>query len=149
MSLKEKINQDIKTAMKAKDQDALRALRSVKSAVLLAETDGSGKEVGDTEVIKMIQKLAKQRNESLALYEEQNRPDLAEKEKLELEILEKYLPKAMGEAELRKFLKELVTELNADGMKDMGRVMGEAQKRLAGRADGKLVSSLVRELLNS
>ncbi len=149
MSLKEKINNDIKEAMKAKDKNALKSLRSIKSAILLAETDGSGNEVGDAEVTRIIQKLAKQRQESHDLYVEQNRPDLANIEKDELEVLEKYLPKQMDAGELKDFLSDLVSELNAEGMKDMGRVMGEAQKKLAGRADGKTISSVVRELLSN
>ncbi|TVR77998.1 MAG: GatB/YqeY domain-containing protein [Saprospirales bacterium] len=148
MSLKEEINGGIKQAMKDKNQAALRALRSVKSAILLAETDGSGKEVDDSAVIRIIQKLSKQRKDSLDLYIEQNRPDLAEKEREELEILERYLPKAMGENELKAFLTELVRELGASGMQDMGRTMGAAQQRLAGRADGKAISAIVRQLLN-
>ena len=147
MSLKEKINSDIKSAMREKNQGALRALRSVKSAILIAETDGSGRDVDDTAVIKIIQKLTKQRKDSLSLYEEQNRPDLALKEEEELAVLEQFLPKEMGEDELRIFLKNLVADLNATGMQDMGRVMGEAQKRLAGRADGKAISAVVRDLL--
>ncbi|TVR86698.1 MAG: GatB/YqeY domain-containing protein [Saprospirales bacterium] len=149
MSLKEKINNDIKEAMKARDKNALKSLRSIKSAILLAETDGSGKEVGDAEVTRIIQKLAKQRQESYDLYVEQNRTDLANIEKDELEVLEEYLPKQMDEGELKDFLSNLVSDLNAEGMKDMGRVMGEAQKKLAGRADGKTVSSVVRELLSN
>ena len=147
MNLKDQINSDIKDAMRAKDQAALRALRSVKSAVLLAETDGSGREVDDSSVLKIIQKLVKQRKESLELFENENRSDLAEKEKEELEVLEKYLPKAMDKEELHQFLKNLVDELNAESMKDMGRVMSEAQSRLAGRADGKEISAIVRNLL--
>ena len=147
MNLKDQINSDIKDAMRAKDQAALRALRSVKSAVLLAETDGSGREVDDSSVLKIIQKLVKQRKESLELFENENRSDLAEKEKEELEVLEKYLPKAMDKEELHQFLENLVDELNADSMKDMGRVMSEAQSRLAGRADGKEISAIVRNLL--
>lgn len=147
MNLKDQINSDIKDAMRAKDQAALRALRSVKSAVLLAETDGSGREVDDSSVLKIIQKLVKQRKESLELFENENRSDLADKEKEELEVLEKYLPKAMDKEELHQFLENLVDELNADSMKDMGRVMSEAQSRIAGRADGKEISAIVRNLL--
>ena len=147
MNLKDQINQDIKNAMRAKDQAALRALRSIKSAILLAETDGSGNEVDDAVVLKIIQKLAKQRKESLELFDKQNRPDLAEKEQEELNTLEKYLPKPMGEEELLAFLKKLVADTGAEGMKDMGKVMGAAQAQLAGKADGKAISKIVRELL--
>lgn len=147
MDLKERINSDIKDAMRAKDHAALRALRSVKSAILLAETDGSGDEVGDDKVLKIIQKLSKQRKESLELYERENREDLAVKERQELEVLEKYLPKAMSAEDLEKFLKNLIAEMGASGMKDMGNVMNEALGRLAGKADGKEVSSIVRKLL--
>jgi len=147
MNLKDQINQDIKNAMRAKDQAALRALRSIKSAILIAETDGSGNEVDDAVVLKIIQKLAKQRKESLELFENQNRPDLAEKESEELKTLENYLPKQMSESELEAFLKNLVSESGAEGMKDMGKVMGAAQAQLAGKADGKAISKIVRELL--
>ncbi len=147
MNLKDQINHDIKNAMRAKDQAALRALRSIKSAILLAETDGSGNEVDDAVVLKIIQKLAKQRKESLELFEKQNRPDLAEKEQEELNTLEKYLPKPMSEDELQTFLKKLVADTGAEGMKDMGKVMGAAQAQLAGKADGKAISKIVRELL--
>ena len=148
MNLKDQINHDIKNAMRAKDQAALRALRSIKSAILLAETDGSGNEVDDAAVLKIIQKLAKQRKESFELFEKQNRPDLAEKEQEELNTLEKYLPKPMSEDELQVFLKKLVADTGAEGMKDMGKVMGAAQAQLAGKADGKAISKIVRELLN-
>lgn len=148
MNLKDQINDDIKNAMRAKDQAALRALRSIKSTILLAETDGSGNEVNDAVVLKIIQKLSKQRKESLELYEQQNRPDLAEKEQEELNTLETYLPKPMSESELQAFLKNLILDLGAEGMKDMGKVMGAAQTKLAGKADGKAISKIVRELLN-
>ena len=148
MNLKDQINDDIKNAMRAKDQAALRALRSIKSTILLAETDGSGNEVNDAVVLKIIQKLSKQRKESLELYEQQNRPDLAEKEQEELNTLETYLPKPMSESELQAFLKNLILDLGAEGMKDMGKVMGAAQTKLAGKADGKAISKIVRALLN-
>lgn len=148
MSLKEEISSGIKQAMRDKDQAALRALRSVKSAILLAETDGSGKEVDDSAVIRIIQKLSKQRKDSLDLYNEQNRPDLAQKEMEELEVLERYLPKAMDENELKAFLTELVKELGASGMQDMGKTMAAAQQRLAGKADGKTISTIVKQLLS-
>ncbi|MEM7102111.1 MAG: GatB/YqeY domain-containing protein [Bacteroidota bacterium] len=148
MNLTDKINNDLKEAIKAKDKDALRALRAIKSAILLAKTDGSGQELTDEVGMKLLQKLVKQRQDSLEIYEKQGREDLAVTERQEIEIISKYLPEAMSREELETTLKSLVEELGASSMKDMGRVMGTATKQLAGKADGKDISTIVRQLLS-
>jgi len=149
MSLETRINQDLKEAMKAKDDAAKRGIRAIKQAILLAKTDGSGNEIDEAAELKMLQKLAKQRRESIEIFEKENRTDLADKEKEELAIIERYLPEQMSEDELEKHLKQIIEETGASGMQDMGKVMGIATKKLAGRADGKAISAKVRELLNS
>lgn len=149
MSLTDRINADLKEAMKAKDQDALRGIRAIKAAILLANTDGTGKEVDDERGIQILQKLVKQRKESLDIYEKQGRGDLAVVEREEIKIIEKYLPEQMAEEDLRKFLKDLIVETGASDPKDMGKIMGLANKQLAGKADGKSISIIVKELLNN
>lgn len=149
MSLKTRIDQDIKEAMRAKDQDALRTLRSIKSMILLAETEkGGSKELSEADEMKLLTKAAKQRKESLDTFAAQGREDLANKEKTELEIIERYLPKQMSEEELRQALEKIIAEEGASGMQDMGKVMGRATQELAGRADGKQISQMVKQLLN-
>jgi len=133
--------------MRAKDQPALRTIRAVKTAITLMKTDGSGKDIDEASEIKLLQKLAKQRKESLEIYTKQGREDLAVKEKEEIAILEKYLPAQMDAAELEKVLTEIVTKSGASGMGDMGKVMGMASQQLAGKADGKAISGIVRKLL--
>ena len=147
MSFTDKINNDLKDAMKAQDQKALRAIRAIKAAILLANTDGSGKEVDDDKSIQILQKLVKQRKESLDIYEKQGRSDLAQVEREEIEVIEKYLPAQLGDAELRVILQEIIKETGAAGPKDMGKVMGAASKKLAGKADGKAISAVVKEML--
>lgn len=147
MSLEAKIMTDLKEAMKAKDQAALRSIRAVKAAILLTKTDGSGKELDESGEIKLVQKLVKQRQDSLEIFEKQGREDLAKTEKEEIEVLQKYLPKQLSEKELMPLLKGIVTQTGAEGMKDMGKVMGIASAQLAGKADGKTISGLVRQLL--
>ena len=149
MSLEEKIQADIKAAMKAKDKAALRGIRAIKAAILLAKTDGSGNELDSAKEIKLLQKLVKQRKDSLEIYEKQNRNDLAEKEAEEIAVIERYLPKQLGEAELRDILVKIIDTTGATSMKDMGKVMGLASKQLAGKADGKTISAVVKQLLNS
>lgn len=149
MNLTDKINADLKEAMKAKDEVALRGIRAIKAAILLANTDGSGKEVDDERGIQILQKLVKQRKESLDIYEKQGREDLATVEREEIKIIEKYLPEQMAEEDLRKFLKNLMVETGASDPKDMGKIMGLANKQLAGKADGKSISVIVKELLNN
>jgi uncharacterized protein YqeY len=147
MSLEQKINDDLKTAMKAKDQAALRGIRAIKSAILLAKTDGSGNELDEAGEIKILQKLVKQRKDSLEIYQKQNRDDLAATEREEIEIIERYLPAQLSDEELRKIIAEIISKTGAESMKDMGKVMGVASARLAGKADGKAIASVVRELL--
>jgi uncharacterized protein YqeY len=147
MTLEEKINSDLITAMKAKDQVSLRGIRAIKSAILLVKTDGSGEEFNDEKEIKLLQKLVKQRKDSLEIYEKQNREDLAVKEREEIEVIEKYLPKQLDESELEGILQQIISQTGAESMKDMGKVMGMASKQLAGKADGKTISTVVKRLL--
>ena len=144
MSLEKRIMGDLKEAMKAKDQASVRSIRAIKAAILLAKTDGSGKKLDEAGEIKMVQKLVKQRQDSLEIYEKQGREDLAVTEREEIEVLQRYLPKQMSEEELSTFLEALVGEVGASSMKDMGRVMGLANQRLAGKADGKTAGSVMR-----
>ena len=145
--LEEKIQQDIKAAMLAKDSVALASVRGIKAAILLAKTAEGGKPVDDAEIVKIIQKLVKQRKESAEIYAQQNRPELAENELAEAAVMEKYLPKLLSEAEVEEALKGIIAQVGATSMADMGKVMGTATKALAGQADGKLISALVRKLL--
>ncbi len=145
--LEEKIQQDIKAAMLAKDSVALASVRGIKAAILLAKTAEGGKPVDDAEIVKIIQKLVKQRKESAEIYTQQNRPELAENELAEAAVMERYLPKQLSEAEVEEKLKEIIAQVGAASMADMGKVMGTATKALAGQADGKLISALVRKLL--
>ncbi len=147
MALEQQIQKDIMEAMKAHDESRLNATRSIKSEILLAKTSGAEHELSDADVLKIIQKLVKQRKESAELYTQGNRPELAEKELAEMKVMETYLPKALSEDEVRNILKGIVTEVGATSPKDMGKVMGAATKKLAGQADGKLISTIVKELL--
>ena len=147
MGLEERLMADLKEAMKSKDQASLRAIRAVKAAILLFKTDGSGKELDEASSIKLVQKLVKQRQDSLDIYEKQGREDLAIIEREEIEVLQKYLPEQMGEAELKAVISEIISSTGASSMKDMGRVMGAANAKLAGKADGKTISVIVKELL--
>ncbi len=147
MSLEQKITTDLKAAMKAKDQVALRGIRAIKAAILLAKTDGSGKEITEDMEIKILQKLVKQRKDSLDIYQKQNREDLAAKEREEIEVIERYLPEQLGEEELTAILKGIIDQVGATSMRDMGKVMGMASKQLAGKADGKAISAVVKRLL--
>jgi uncharacterized protein len=149
MSLEKLINDDIKAAMLARDKQKLEALRAVKSAILLAKTDkGGAGEIEEDAEMKILQKLVKQRRESAEIYKQQNRAALAEEEIFQLSVIEKYLPSQMNEEEVKKIIKEIIAETGAASIKDMGRVMGLATKKLAGKADNKLISGLVKELLN-
>lgn len=149
MTLQEKINADIITAMKAKDEASLRALRALKSALLLAATaeGASGDKVSDEQAVKIFQKLAKQRKESIDIYLQNERAELAAKEKEELDVIEKYLPKQMSEAEITTVLKQIITETGANSAADFGKVMPAAMKALAGKADGKVISTLLNQLI--
>lgn len=147
MTLEERINADIKAAMLAKERKKLDALRAVKSAILLLKTNGSGEAISEEAEIACLQKLVKQRKESAELYKQQNRMDLYEDEAFQQAVIEAYLPEQMSEEEIRTELQKIISETGASSMKDMGKVMGAAQKAFAGRADNKLVSTIVKELL--
>ncbi|TAH19516.1 MAG: GatB/YqeY domain-containing protein [Cytophagales bacterium] len=148
MSLKTQIDEAIKTAMKAKDQDGLRALRAIKSLILLAETaEGKSGDLSTDEEMKLLTKAAKQRKDSAEIYKQQNREDLLKKELDELAIIEQFLPKALSDDELKAKLQEIVARVGATSAKDMGKVMGVASKELAGLADGKKISETVKSLL--
>jgi uncharacterized protein YqeY len=149
MSLEKLINDDIKTAMLAKDKRRLEALRAIKAAILLSKTDkgGAGEMEEDTEM-KILQKLVKQRRESAEIFTQQGRTTLAEDEVFQLSVIEKYLPAQMDEDEVKKIIRAIIAESGATSIKDMGRVMGMATKKLAGQADNKLISGLVKTLLN-
>lgn len=147
MSLEKKLMEDLKVAMKAKDQVALRSIRAVKAALLLMKTDGSGNEIDEAAEIKLLQKLVKQRKESLDIYEKQEREDLAVKEREEIEVLEKYLPAQMSEEEITTHVKAIIDATGASSMKDMGKVMGMANEKMAGQADGKTIAAVVKRLL--
>ncbi|MFP4290977.1 MAG: GatB/YqeY domain-containing protein [Cyclobacteriaceae bacterium] len=150
MSLKNRVESDMKNAMRSKDQDALRTLRSIKSMILLAETEKSGdRTLSEAEEMNLLTKAAKQRKESYETFAAQGREDLANKEQIELEIINRYLPQPMTEEELRAALQKIIAEEGATDMKDMGKVMGRATQELAGRADGKQISQIVRNLLNT
>lgn len=148
MSLEDRINNDIKEAMKAKDQARLRGVRAVKSAILLLKTDGSGHEIDESAEIKMLQKLIKQRQDSYDIYVKQNRTDLATTEKEEIDVIMQYLPKQLSTEELESGIKKIISELGASGIKDMGKVMGAASKEFEGKADGKTISGIVKNLLS-
>ncbi|MEE0926803.1 MAG: GatB/YqeY domain-containing protein [Bacteroidales bacterium] len=147
MTLEERINADIKAAMLAKERKKLDALRAVKSAILLLKTNGSGEAISQEAEIACLQKLVKQRKESAELYKQQNRMDLYEDEAFQQAVIEAYLPEQMSEEEIRTTLQNIVSETGASSVKDMGKVMGAAQKAFAGRADNKVVSTIVKELL--
>jgi uncharacterized protein YqeY len=148
MSLTTQIDQDIKQAMLAKQADRLRGLRAIKSALLLARTEkGAAEEVTPEAEVKVLQKLVKQRKESAEIYKTQNRDDLYQVEMEELEVIEAYLPKQMSHAEVETYLKEVIARVGATSVKDMGKVMGTANKELAGKADGRTISEVVKSLL--
>ncbi len=148
MELEKKIQADMVSAMKAKETVRLAALRGIKAAILLAKTaEGNNGEVSDADIVKIIGKLVKQRKESAEIYSRQSRPELAENELAEAAAMEVYLPKQLSEEELEAELKKIVEETGAVKMSDMGKVMGIASGRLAGQADGKQISAIVRKLL--
>ncbi len=149
MSLEKRVMEELKTAMKAKDQAALRTLRYIKSAIQLANTDGSGTVLDETGELKLVQKLAKQRQESIDIFLKQDRGDLAKTEQEELEILQKFLPEQMSEAELKSIVAQIIKDTGASSIKDMGKVMGAANAKIAGRADGKQIAVTIKSLLNS
>jgi len=147
MSLTERVSSDLIAAMKGGDKVALEAIRAAKTAFLLAKSEKGQETLTSDEELKIIQKLVKQRRESADIYKQNNRPELADKEEAEADILGKYLPAKMGEAELYKVLKDIIARVGAKSPADMGKVMGVATKELAGKADGKEISAKVRQLL--
>ncbi|WP_420316961.1 GatB/YqeY domain-containing protein [Ekhidna sp.] len=149
MSLKLTIESEIKQAMLNKDKDRLRALRAIKSQILLAETEkGGGGELSEDTEMKLLTKAAKQRKDSIEVFEKQGRDDLAATEKSELTVIESFLPKQLSEQEVEEEVKKIIDEVGASGPQDMGKVMGAATKKLAGKADGKLISTLAKKLLS-
>ena len=150
MSLQSKIMEEMKVAMKAKDTVALESLRAIKSAILLAQTETSAREaLSEEEEIKLLQKLVKQRKDSATIYMDQGRPDLAEPENAQAAVIEKFLPEQLSESEVAKLVENIITKTNAQGMNHMGKVMGLATKELAGKADGKTISAIVKQKLSS
>jgi hypothetical protein len=149
MSLKSTIESDMKEAMRAKDKDRLRALRAIKSMIMLEVTkEGSADELSEEDEIKLLSKAAKQRRDSIEIYQKQERTDLAEVEIQELTVIEAYLPKQLSEEELKTKIEGFIKEVGASSARDMGKVMGLANKELAGKADGKVIASIVKSLLN-
>ena len=145
MSLQNQVMEEIKVAMKAKDSITLESLRAIKSALLLAQTEkGAGDEMSDTDEIKLIQKLVKQRKDSAAIFMEQGREDLAEPELAQVAVIEKFLPAQLSVDEIEKVVIHIIETTGASGMKDMGKVMGMVSKQLGGQADGKTISGIVR-----
>ncbi|WP_026452574.1 GatB/YqeY domain-containing protein [Aequorivita capsosiphonis] len=149
MSLQEKVMEAMKAAMKAKDTQSLEALRSVKSALLLAQTEsGSKVELSEEDEIKLLQKQVKQRRDSAAIYTDQNRADLAEPELAQAKVIEQFLPEQLSTEEVSKLIEEIIAETGASSMADMGKVMGLASAKLAGKADGKTISTVVKSMLS-
>ncbi len=148
MTLSDKINDDLKEAMKAREKEKLEALRNVKKVIIEAKSSkGAGSELDDDEVLKIISKLAKQGSESAAIYKQQGRSDLYEQEMFQVAVFESYLPAKLSDAELTEIIVKIIAETGATSVKDMGKVMGLASKKLAGLADGKEISAKVKELL--
>ncbi len=148
MSLQQDLMTALKAAMKSKDQTALTALRAVKSSILLAKTEnGAAEELTEEQELKILQKQVKQRKDSAAIFLEQNREDLAAPELAEAEIISQFLPEALSEQEITAVVKGVIAKIGADGMKDMGKVMGIVSQQLAGKADGKTISTIVKEQL--
>jgi len=148
MTLEEQISKDLVTAMKAKDEVALRSIRAIKSAITLLKTDGSGQAIDETREVLLLQKLVKTRQESLDIYEKNDRPQLATIEREEIEVIKRYLPAMMEGAALEAVLQKIIAETGATSAKDMGKVMGAANKQLAGKADGRAISDIVKKLLS-
>jgi len=149
MSLEKKVMDSMKEAMRAKDSQALEALRSIKSALLLAQTEsGTKSEISEVEEIKLLQSLVKQRKDSANIYNEQGRADLAEPELAQIEVIEKFLPEQMDVAEVEKIVTEIIADTGASSMADMGKVMGLANAKIAGKADGKTISTIVKAKLS-
>ncbi len=149
MSLESKVMEEMKTAMRAKDEAALRTLRAIKAAILIEKTSANAADqLTEADEVKMLQKMAKQRRDSLEIFTQQQREDLAQKEREELVIIERFLPAQMSVEEIQAELKAIIAEVGASSPADMGKVMGQATKRMAGRADGKVISGQVKQLLS-
>ena len=149
MRLEEKIMAEMKEAMKAKDEATLRGLRAIKAEIIKAKTEpGAGGQVSEEKEVSMLQKMMKQRRDSLEIYQQQDRADLAQKEQEEMAVIEKFLPKQLSAEELKEVLQKIIAETGASSPADMGKVMGAATKQLAGKADGKTISATVKELLS-
>ena len=149
MGLQQQVMEEMKTAMKTKDTVSLESLRAIKSALLLAQTEkGAGADISEADEVKLVQKLVKQRRDSAAIFKEQGREDLAAPELAQAEIIAKFLPEQLTEAEIEKVVVQTIDALGASGMQDMGKVMGIVTKELAGQADGKTISTIVRSKLN-
>ena len=149
MSLEDKTMAMMKDAMKSKDEKSLRGLRAIKAAIILAKTaEGAGGKLSEADEIKLLQKLVKQRKDSLDIYQNQNRQDLAQKELEEIAVIEQFLPKQLSGDELKKIIADIIQQTGASSPADMGKVMGAANKQLAGQADGKTISTVVKELLS-
>ena len=150
MALEQKVMAELKTAMLAKDEAALRGLRAIKAAIILAKTtEGAGGVLQEADETKLLQKLVKQRKDSLTIYQQQNRADLARKEEEEIAVIEKFLPQQLDESTLKAILSKIIAETGASSPADIGKVMGAATKQLAGQADGKTINAIARELLSS
>jgi hypothetical protein len=148
MNLEQKIMAEMKEAMKAKNEATLRGLRAIKAEIIKAKTEpGAGGEISADKEVSMLQKMMKQRRDSLEIYQQQNRADLAQKEQEEMAVIEKFLPKQLSQDELKAEIQQIISETGASSPADMGKVMGSATKKLAGRADGKTISAVVKELL--
>lgn len=148
MSLEQRITTDLKAAMRAKDKGKMRGIRAIKSAILLAKTDGTGTEIDEAREIQILQRLVKQRRDSLSIYETQNREDLAQKEREEIAVIATYLPEQLSDEELEARLKTIIAETGATSMRDMGKVMGLANQQLGGKAEGKAIAAKVKSLLS-
>ena len=149
MSLLNSLNDELKAAMRAKDSLKLEALRAIKSAVLLAKTATAGDvDLTDEDEIKLLQKLVKQRKDSAVIFKEQNRDDLAAPEEAQAKVIAQFLPDQLSQQEIEQIVDEIVAKTGAQGMKDMGKVMGMASKEMAGKADGKTISTIVKQKLN-
>jgi len=148
MSLEDRIQKDMVQAMKAKDSDRLRTLRANKSEILLEKTTGKDVQIDEAQEVRILQKMVKSRQESLEIYEKENRDDLAKKEKIEIEHLRKYLPEPLSEEEIKSQVKAIIDRVGASSMADMGKVMGMAQKEMGGKADGKTLAGIVKSILS-
>ena len=148
MSLQENVNEQLKTAMKAKDTVALESLRAIKTAITMAQTQAGAKKLNLEDEIKLIQKLVKQRKDSAEIFHQQRRVDLAEPEEAQIKIIEQFLPEQLDEAAITEIVAGIIVKIGAAGIKDMGKVMGMASKEIAGKADGKTISTIVHQKLS-